>query len=297
MDIILNVILPLSLAFIMFSLGLGLSLGDFVRVARMPKPFLAGFACQVILLPLVAFALCLAFGLTGALAVGVMILAFSPGGVTSNLLTRFARGSVALSVSLTGVVSLLSVLTVPILTAAALGYFMAETAPRVDVTSLAVAMFLITTVPVALGIAVRGFAPGFTARIENGTATAAAILFAIIILGALAANWDTFISNIGILGPLLVTLNLAMLAIGFGIARILGLARPEATAIAVEAGVQNGTLGITVGTLLVEGAAGLEPFSLPSGVYGIAMYLVSLPVVAMLRALAPVSSEASATRR
>ncbi|WP_316015138.1 bile acid:sodium symporter family protein [Roseobacter sp. HKCCA0434] len=279
---LLTVVLPLSLAFIMFSLGVGLVPADFGRVARMPRAFLIGAACQVVLLPLVAFALLFVFRLPPELAVGVMILACAPGGVTSNIITKLAGGAVALSVSLTAVVSLLSVVTVPLIVAGAVGYFLGAEAPEVDVTGLAFTMFALTAVPVGLGVALRRFATGLAERIERGVSAVATVLFVIIILGALVANWGIFVENLPVLGPLLIVLNLVMLGLGYAFARGAGLSRAERIAVAIEAGVQNGSLGITVGAL-VGGGETLGPFALASGVYGITMYLVTLPVVAWLR--------------
>ncbi|WP_282609526.1 bile acid:sodium symporter family protein [Pelagibius sp. Alg239-R121] len=283
MDILLNVVLPLALAFIMFSLGIGLTLADFARVVKLPKAFFAGAVMQVLLMPVTAFVLLLIFPLPPELAVGVMILSFCPGGVTSNMLTHIAGGSVALSITLTGVISLLSVLTVPFLVVWAMGEFLGEGRESVSVTSIAVAMFLITTVPVALGVVLRHFASGFADRIEKGCFRLAGFLFAIIVLAALAANWGPFIENLPTLGPLLVVMNIVLLAISFLVAKLLRLERSDAIAIALEAGLQNGTLGITVGTLLVEAASGLTPFTLPSAIYGIVMYVVTIPFVFWLR--------------
>src|SRR6056297_1530021 len=145
MDILIDVGLPLSLAIIMLSLGVGLEAGDFMRVIRRPRAFRIGAVAQVILLPLAAFAVTAIFALPPEIAVGIMLLSFCPGGVTSNILTKLARGDVALSVSLTAVVSLLSILTVPVLAAFTVRHFMGESAPDVSVAGLALAMFLITT--------------------------------------------------------------------------------------------------------------------------------------------------------
>lgn len=279
---LIDVFLPLSLAFIMFSLGLGLTPADFGRVARMPKAFALGAVAQVVLLPLIAFALLQVFALEPALAVGVMILAYAPGGVTSNIITKLAGGAVALSVSLTAVVSLLSVLTVPLLVAFAVAYFMGEDAPVVDVTALGLTMFAMTAVPVGIGVALRRFATGFATRFEPVASKIATGLFVVIILGALAANWELFVSNLPVLGPLLVVLNAIMLAVGYALARFGGLALRERIAVAIEAGVQNGSLAITVGAL-VAGGDSLGPFSLAAGVYGITMYFVALPFVLWMR--------------
>lgn len=279
MGMLLSVFLPLSLAFIMFSLGLGLTLDDFARVLRQPRGFVAGALAQVMLLPVTAYLLLTAFPIAGSLALGVMILAFSPGGVTSNILTKLAGGSVALSVSLTAVVSLLCVVTVPFLTDWASNTFMGSAAPDINITSLSLAVFAITTVPVALGVAFRHFASALVQRIEPVVSTIATILFVVIVVGALASNWQLFVDNLTTLGPLLVVLNIVLLVVGFAVASLLGLDPRQRVAVAIETGVQNATLGITVGSLIAEAASGLPPFSLPSGVYGITMYAVTLPFV------------------
>jgi BASS family bile acid:Na+ symporter len=174
---------------------------------------------------------------------------------------------------------------VPLLVAFTADHFMGVDAPPVNVTSLAIAMFVITALPVALGMAVRHFAPGLTATIERFVERLAVALFVIVVVGALAANWTLFVENLAVLGPAVVVLNAVLLAIGLGIARLFALDGRQATAISIETGIQNATLGITVGSLIVEQASALPPFSLPSGVYGITMYAVSLPFVFWRRGL------------
>lgn len=272
MDIILKLFLPLSLAVIMFSLGITLTGEDFKRVAKMPRAFSIGMLGQLLLLPVVAFLILQVIELEPAMAFGVMLLSFAPGGVTSNMLTRFSGGSVALSVSLTAITSLLCVLTVPLLTAAAASHFLGAAMPRVDVTSIGIAMALITAVPVALGVAVNHWAPAFSARISKGLSALAAILFVVIVLGAIATNWTVLIENIAELGPVLILLNVVMLVIGYGGAKAMKLSHPDSIAIAMEVGVQNATLGITVGALVAMTGEALPPYSLASGIYGITMY-------------------------
>ena len=160
---------------------------------------------------------------------------------------------------------------------------MGQAAPAIDVTALALTMFAITAVPVAIGVAVRYFADTFATRIEPMVMRVATVLFVVIVLGALAANWSVFVANLAVLGPLLVLLNVLLLAVGMGFARLLGLDRGNSIAIAIETGIQSGTVGITVGSLIVEATQGLPPFSLPSGVYGITMYFVLLPFVLWMR--------------
>lgn len=281
---LLDVFLPLSLAIIMFSLGLGLTIDDFARVARLPKAFAIGAMAQIVLLPAAAWLLLRMFSLPPELALGVMILSFCPGGVTSNILTKLAGGAVALSVTLTAVVSLVSVVTVPLLVAWAADALMGVAAPDVNIGRLGVSMFAITAVPVALGVAVRAKATSFANRAEPWVSRAANVLFVVIVIGALASNWTLFIENLPLLGPALILLNVVLLGLGMMLARIGGLDAGESTAISLETGVQNATLGITVGGLIAAEAAGaLPPYALPSGVYGITMYLVTAPFILWMR--------------
>jgi BASS family bile acid:Na+ symporter len=277
--VLLQVFLPLSLAFIMFSLGIGLTLADFARVAQQPKAFAVGALAQVVLLPVVAFALLHVIALPPELAVGVMILSLCPGGVTSNILTKLGGGNLALSISLTGVISLLSIITTPIIVVFSADYFMGLSAPDINVTSLAIAMFLITALPVSIGVAVRHFATGFAVAAERVVTIIATVLFVVIVIGALATNWTLFVDNLPSLGPILILLNIVMLGLGFGLARIATLSASDGTAIAIEAGVQNATLGIAVGGLIAVSGDALSAFALPSGVYGITMYLVIAPFI------------------
>jgi BASS family bile acid:Na+ symporter len=283
MDILINVVLPLSLAIIMLSLGIGLTLGDFARVAQRPKAFAIGFASQIVLVPLAAYLVVTAFGLPGELAVGFMLLAFCPGGVTSNIITKLARGDVALSVSLTAVVSILSVITVPLLVAWAVASFMKENAPEVSVASLAIAMFLITTLPVAIGVTIRHLSPATADRVEPLLSKLATALFALIVIAAVAANWSFFVENLATLGPALIALNLALMLVGLGLATLAGLAWPARTSISIETGIQNATLGITLAALITGQTEGFSTMALPSAVYGVTMYMVALPFVAWLR--------------
>ncbi len=278
---LLDVALPVSLAIIMLSLGIGLTFGDFLRVLKLPKAVAIGLVMQVIALPILAFLLLQIFSLPPGLAFGVMILSFCPGGVTSNMLTRIAGGTVALSITLTAVVSLLSVITIPLLVAWAASTFLGD-ATQIDVTRIAISMFVITALPVLIGLIIRALLPGFAARIEPGLYILAIVLFVVIILAALALNWQSFIDNIATLGPLLVVLNIIALAIGLGVSKTTGLTGGDAKSIAIELGVQNGTLGITVASLLIAGE-GLTEYALPSAIYGITMYLVTVPVVMWLR--------------
>lgn len=284
MDILINVVLPLSLAIIMFSLGIGLTIADFTRVLKAPRAFVAGALAQVIVLPAVAFGIVLMFNLPPALAAGVMLLAFCPGGVTSNVISKWARGDVALSVSLTAVISLLSLLTVPTLTAWAVTHFMGEDAPDISIASLTIAVFLITTVPVCLGVTVRRFATDFATRVEPLLSTLSSVLFIVIVLAVIATNWSLFTENLATLGPSLVALNIVLLGLGLALARTAQLNWQQTKTVAVEAGIQNGTLGIALGTLIANQPDGfISPLTLPSAIYGVTMYIVVAPFVAWFR--------------
>ncbi len=283
MDLLINVGLPISLAIIMLSLGVGLEIADFRRVLSRKYPFAIGAACQVVLLPIAAFTTVKLFGLPPEIAVGFMLLSFCPGGVTSNILTKLAKGDVALSVSLTAVISILSILTVPILAAWSITHFMGENAPEVSISGLAIAMFLITTLPVAIGVGLRRFATGFANRIENGLSKLATVLFVLIVVAALAGNWQLFVDNLGIMGAGLISLNVALLLIGLGIARAANLSWPESKTVSVETGIQNSTLGITLAALITGTDSGFSPLALPSAVYGITMYAVVFPFLVWFR--------------
>lgn len=284
MDALLSLFLPISLGIIMFSLGLGLTVPDFTRVFAAPRALIAGFAAQVVLLPLVAFALVRAFGLTGELAFGVMILSVCPGGVTSNMITKLAGGALALSISLTGVISLLSVVTAPLLIAFWAGVFLGSGAAEVDVTALALSMFAITAVPVILGMAVKSFASRFAAWAEPAISRIAAVLFVVIVIGAIAAAWDVFIANLAVLGALVLTMVVTLLLLGWIVAAALRLPIRDKAAISIETGVQNAALGITIATILSDGAV-MTAITLPAGMYGVLMYVAGLPAALLMRRL------------
>lgn len=283
MDFLINVGLPLSLAIIMLSLGVGLEVADFRRVLNRRYPFAIGALSQVVLLPVAAFITVKLFALPPEIAVGFMILSFCPGGVTSNILSKLAKGDVALSVSLTAVISLLSMVTVPFLAAWSVSYFLGDAAPEVSITGLAIAMFLITTLPVAIGVALRSFATGFANRIEAPLSKLATVLFVLIVLAALAGNWQLFVDNLGIMGAGLISLNIALLLIGLGLARAANLSWNESKTVSIETGIQNSTLGITLAALITGTESGFSPLALPSAVYGITMYAVALPFILWFR--------------
>ncbi len=280
-NVIIDVVLPVSLAFIMFSLGIGLTLEDFSLIFREPKAFGIGMANQMVVLPLMGFAVATLAGLEGELAVGLIILACCPGGVTSNIITKLARGDTALSISYTAVVSVVTVISLPIIVGLSMDHFMGGSNADFEVLGLGLQMFILTALPVALGMGFRSYRSDWADTIEGGVSRAAAVLFVIIVLAAIASEWDTLMDNIGTLGPAVIGLNVIMLTIGYQSAKMLDLEAVRATTVAIESGIQNASVGITVGGLIMAPAAGetLSTLSLPSGVYGVLMYIVTLPFV------------------
>lgn len=283
MEFLVNVVLPLSLAIIMLSLGIGLTLADFKRVGQRIWVFGIGAFCQVVIVPLVALALVLLFGLKGEIAAGVMLLSFCPGGVTSNIISKLAKGDVALSVSLTAVVSLLAIVTVPLFVGWSTKAFMGEAAPEFSVVSLGITMFLITALPVAIGMTIRAFLPSLAAKAEPRMVTLSALLFALIVVAALAGNWTLFVENLPTLGPTVFALLIVTMILGFGVATVAGLSTTERKTITIEVGLQNGTLGIALAPVIVGTATGIPAIGLASALYGVCMYIVVLPFVAWAR--------------
>ena len=283
----IELVLGLSLAFIMFSLGLSLSPDDFAVAFRQPKALFSGLLCQVILLPLVAFCLITFFQLQGELAFGVMILSCCPGGITSNVMTRWARGDVALSISYTAIVSLLTALTLPLILSIASTQFLSGRALDLNVLSLSLKVFAIATLPVLIGVLIRKVRPASAAALERSCALLSNALFALILLATLISQWAVFTGNLMILGPILLSLNLMMLFIGCCLGSGLKLPREQVTTLAIESGFQNGTIGIVVGTLVSQPVAGvlLSQSSLPSAVYGVLMLVTIAPFLLWRRSI------------
>ncbi len=270
---ITQIFLPLSLAFIMFSVGLELVVDDFKRVVVQPRDFAVGAISQVILLPLVAFGLLAVWPVDPALAVGVMIIAACPGGVTSNLMTYLARGDTALSVSLTAVISLLSVLTLPLIVGFSIDHFMAAASrPDLPIGKTIAGIFAITTVPVIIGMAGKHFLPGFAERFERPARRIAMGLFAVIVLGAVLAERQNIVDYFIQVGPLTLLLNTAMMIIAAGLARLAGMGARQRIAITLECGLQNGTLAIFVAATLI----GNKTMMIPGGIYSLLMFFTAV---------------------
>ena len=280
MGIITDIFLPLALAFIMFTLGLGLTGADFLRVAKQPKDFFVGLICQIILLPIVAFILVKLWPISPELAIGVMIIAAAPGGVTSNILTSFARGDVALSISLTAIISLLSVLTVPFIVVSSLKLLGSESISKgISLFSMAITMFLIVVVPTLIGMLFRKFVSGVAISFESIAKKISAILFVVVLAGAILAEKNNIVSYFADAGLITLVLNLIMMVVAFYIAQLLGTGSAQKKCISIECGLQNGTLAIFVGTTLFGGGE----YVVPAATYSLIMFVTSLIFVFLLR--------------
>ena len=273
MSIVTDIFLPLALAFIMFALGLGLTGADFLRVIKQPKDFFVGAISQIILLPIIAFILVSIWPISPELAIGVMIIAAAPGGVTSNILTSFAKGDVALSVSLTAIISLLCVVTVPFIIVSSLGLLgLDNITQNISLISMAISMFLIVTVPVIIGMLFRKFASNVASKFEPIAKKISMVLFVIVLLGAILAEKDNIVSYFADAGLITLILNVAMMIVAFYIAQLLGTGNSQKKSIAIECGLQNGTLAIFVGTTLFGGGA----YVIPAATYSLIMFATSL---------------------
>ena len=272
-NVLTQIFLPLSLAFIMFSVGMELTIKDFKRVAVQPKAFFLGAFSQIMLLPLVAFGLLFFWPIDPALSVGVMIIAACPGGVTSNLITYLARGDTALSVSLTAILSLLAVIVLPMIVSFSIIYFMeAATAPILSIENAIIGIFAITTVPVIIGMGIHYYYSAFAGKFEGIARFITSILFVAIIAAAIFAERDNVINYFKQAGPVMLALNLVMMALAISIAKLGRLGIPQQTAITFECGLQNGTLAIFVAVTLI----GSQTMMVPGAIYSLLMFPTAL---------------------
>lgn len=275
----LKIGLPIALAIIMFGVGLGLTGKDFTRVFTKPKAFLLGAGLQLIMLPLMVFIILALFPVSPPLAAGLMILAACPGGVTSNILTFLARGDVALSVSLTAIISLLGFLTVPFITDFALSNYMGESAPELPIAKTMIGILLITTVPVALGMLFRKLKLETAIKMERFFGPLSALIFVAVIIGAVIAERNNVMSYLAQMGIHVVALNIIAMLVAITAARIFTLPQTQRSAIALECGLQNGTLGIVI-TITILGRTDL---AIPSAVYGLLMLFTGFGYALWLR--------------
>ena len=280
MNVVTDVILPLALAFIMFALGLGLTGADFLRVVKQPRDFFVGTFSQIILLPIIAFILVKLWPISPELAIGVMIIAAAPGGVTSNILTSFAKGDVALSISLTAIISLLSVITVPFIILTSLTLIENSGLDlNISLTNMAISMFLIVTVPVIIGMIFRKFASNVAIKFESIAKKISAVLFVIVLLGAILAEKDNVVSYFAQAGLITLVLNVVMMIVAYYIAQLLASGTQQKKCITIECGLQNGTLAIFVATSIFGGGI----YVIPAATYSLIMFATSLIFVYFVR--------------
>ena len=280
MNIVTDVILPLALAFIMFVLGLGLTGADFLRVTKQPRDFFVGSFVQILILPIIAFILVKMWPIAPELAIGVMIIAAAPGGVTSNLLTSFAKGDVALSISLTAIISLLCIFTIPFIVLTSVDLLKV---PNVDLNislaSMSRDMFLIVTVPVVLGMIFRKISYGITSKLEPIAKKVSIVLFILVLLGAIAAERENVVSYFAQAGLITLVLNVVMMIVAYYVAQLLASGTKQKKCITIECGLQNGTLAIFVATSIFGGGM----YVIPAATYSLIMFVTSLIFVYLVK--------------
>ena len=280
MNIVTDLILPLALAFIMFALGLGLTGNDFLRVVKQPRDFFVGAFSQIIILPLIGFGLVMIWPVAPEIAIGVMIIAAAPGGVTSNLLTSFAKGDVALSISLTAIISLLCVFTIPFIVLTSVSILGGSSITQdISLLSMSRDMFLIVTVPVIFGMLLRNFATNISLKFEPIAKKISIILFIIVLLGAIAAERENVISYFAQAGLITLVLNVVMMIIAYYFAQVFVSGTKQKKCITIECGLQNGTLAIFVGTSIFGGGI----YVIPAATYSLIMFGTSLIFVYLVK--------------
>ena len=277
---IVTKIAPLALAFIMLGLGLGLSIKDFTRVIKTPKDFLIGIVCQLILLPIVAYIITIILRLPIEIALGLMIIAAAPGGVTSNVLTKFANGDVALSISLTAVVSLISIISVPFIvftSAEMLG--VTNISKDITLTGIAIKMALVVTVPVIIGMTIRSFAENFVNSKIKIINNITSLLFVIVFVAIYVEERANILNYLTQAGTAVLTLNIVMMVLAFFIAKCCATGISKRKCIALECGLQNGTLAVFVATQLFDDVIYLAP----TAAYALVMYITGFIFIYFLR--------------
>ena len=277
---IVTKIAPIALALIMLGLGLGLSTRDFLRVINNPKDFTVGIICQLILLPIVAYILLLILRLPVELALGLMIIAAAPGGVTSNVLTKFANGDVALSISLTAIGSLISILSVPFIvftSAKLLG--VTDLSSDITMTGIALKMALVVTVPVILGMIIRRFAENFISSNINIVNRITGILFIVVFAAIWIEERENIISYLGQAGLAVLILNVVMMTLSFYIAKGFATGIPQRKCISLECGLQNGTLAVFVATQIFNDVA----YMVPTAAHALIMYITGFIFIYILK--------------
>ena len=277
---IVTTIAPIALALIMLGLGLGLTTEDFTRVIKKPKDFCVGLICQLILLPVIAYTLIKIFNTPLELALGVMIIAAAPGGVTSNVLTKFANGDVALSISLTAIISLISIITVPfIVFKSAEMLQISYIAKEISMVGISLKMVLVVTIPVIFGMLIRKFATNFITSKTFLIQRISIILFIVVFAAIWIEEWDRIVSFITRAGIIALTLNLVMMLVGYYVAKLFASGIAQRKTISLECGLQNGTLAVFVSSQIFDDIV----YMVPTAAYALIMFITSLVFVLKVR--------------
>ncbi len=279
--------LPVALGIIMFGLGLSLTVGDFARVLKQPKAVIIALLCQLVLLPAICFGLVLAFQLPPVLAVGMMMLAASPGGTTANLYSHLFRGDIALNISLTAVNSVIAVITLPLITNFAIWYFQPFDDQLGMQWAKAAEVFAIVLLPVALGMLVRRFWPKFADAMDKPVRIVSVIVLVVVIAGAVASNWTLLVDNFARLSLITIVFCLISLAVGYFVPRWLKVGRRQAIASSFEIGIHNATLAIVIAQTVL----GSVELSLPAAVYGVLMFFIAFGFGFLIRGRAGASDD------
>ena len=268
-SILTELFLPLALAVIMFGMGLSLTLSDFKRILIYPKAVLLGLINQIVLLPVVAFFIANGLGLSPELAVGLMILAACPGGATSNLITHLAKGDTALSITLTAFSSMITVLTIPFVVNFSIGYFiLGGEGQQLEILGTVISVLVITIIPVAIGMLVLKKVPALAKKLEIPFRQFSTVFFILIVVSAFVKERANLVQFFIDAGPASLALNLATLGLGYGVSKVAGLNFRQSLTIAVESGIQNGTLGITIAATLIVNSV----MTIPSAIYSLIMF-------------------------
>jgi BASS family bile acid:Na+ symporter len=268
-------IAPIALALIMLGLGMSLTIQDFLRVIKVPKDFLVGFICQLILLPIVAFVLIKLLNTPAELAIGVMLIAAAPGGVTSNILTKFAKGDVALSISLTAIISLISIISVPFIVFNSIDFFEINNVSKdISMLGIALKMFFVVTVPVIIGMMIKHFAKDFVTNKALIIQRISVFLFVLVFIAIYIEEWENIVSFIARAGLIALILNITMMIIGFYAAKFFASGVAQQRCISLECGLQNGTLAAFVGTQIFDASSMV--FIVPAAAYALIMMATSI---------------------
>ena len=275
-------IAPIGLAFIMLGLGMSLTIQDFLRVIKIPKDFLVGFICQLILLPIIAFALIRLLNTPTELAIGVMLIAAAPGGVTSNVLTKFANGDVALSISLTAITSLVSVMSVPFIVFNSINFFGIDNISKdISMLGIALKMFTVVTVPVIIGMLIKHFAKDFIHNKALLIQRISIALFALVFIAIYIEEWDNIVNFIVRAGSIALILNITMMVLGYYAAKFFASGIAQRRCISLECGLQNGTLAAFVGTQIFDGSSMI--FVVPAAAYALIMMITSIFFILIIK--------------